>query len=152
MELVFNLGLSTLSDISPLCIDWYRNACQLFFQQAFVHLVNSVGDGVKKIFDCLLWLNDELCGKSFKVQISKSFPSEEGNLFVHFVISNEALQETLVGAPLGLNVFNRILDHWIEESSPKKNPPAVDWSRRQLNVLEIRKRKERISDGVCVNL
>jgi hypothetical protein len=133
MELVFNLGLSTLSDIKrfPLCIDWYRNACQLFFQQDFVHLVNSVGDVVKKIFDCLLWLNDELCWESFKVQICKSFPSEEGNLFVHFVISNEALQETLVGAPLGLNAFNRILDHWIEESSPKKNPPAVDWSMPQ---------------------
>jgi hypothetical protein len=90
-----------------------------------------VGDGVKKIFDCLLWLNDELCWESFKVQICKSFPSEEGNLFVQFVVSNEALQETLVEAPLGLTVFNRILDHWIEESSPTKNPPAVDWSMPQ---------------------
>jgi hypothetical protein len=140
MELVFNLGLSTLSDIKrfPLCIDWYRNACQLFFQQDFVHLVNSVGDGVKKIFDCLLWLNDELCWESFKVQICKSFPSEEGNLFVQFVVSNEALQETLVEAPLGLTVFNRILDHWIQESSPKKNPPAVDWSMPQASFPAYR--------------
>jgi hypothetical protein len=112
---------------------WYLDTCRRFFSLNFVPLVGTDLEIIVKIFDCLLWLNDDICWKNFAFQVCESFPTEESNLFVVVIVSSDRFRKALLDSPSAFNAIITILNHWIDASVSKNEPPFI-WKQHKAVV------------------
>lgn len=112
---------------------WYLDTCRRFFSLNFVPLVKTDLEIIVKIFDCLLWLNDDISWENFAFQVCESFPTEESNLFVVVIVSSDRFRKALLDSPPAFNAIITILNHWIDASVSKNEPPFI-WKQKKAVV------------------